>query len=241
MTPAVVATFLAAFARASAFLFAAPLTSNPTIPRRIRAIAAAGIAIALVGVRPQIAPDALLMVLPGEILLGLIAGFAGRLVIAGAEVGGQLIGLPFALGFAATFDPTLGEQALVTRRLAFVMAGLAFLLTGGLEAGVRIIAAAPVDPFALHAGILRLMENSGEMFLLGLRFAAPATLAGLIAKLGVALASRAAPSLNVFSVMISAMLVVGGFTLLATAPAFAKEMAALGRRVSEAMAETVLP
>ena len=232
---AAIAGYLATFARAATFLHAAPLTGDRQVSTKMRAGIAAAVALAVAPVRPPLEPSALPLAIPAELLLGLLAGFAVRMVIAGAEAGGELIGLQFGLGFAHSADPARGEPAAMTRDLALCVAGLAFLAAGGLEAGVRVIAAAPSDAYTLHGGLDRIIHQSGEVLIAGLRIAAPALIAGTLTNLGLAMASRAAPALNVFSVMLAGMLIVGAIVLLATAPVFAGQMAQLGERAVSAL------
>ena len=113
--------FLALFARIAAFLQTAPLTGERQIPPKVRVGVAALVAIAVVGLHPAVSMESLFYVLPGEVLLGLVAGFTARVVIAGVETGGELLGLQMGLGFASTFDPTLGDTALPMRRLAVLL------------------------------------------------------------------------------------------------------------------------
>ncbi len=232
---ATIAAYLAVFVRAAAFLHAAPLTGDRQMSFKTRAAVAAALSLAVAPIRPPIEPTALPLVLPAEILLGLMAGFAARLVLAGAEAAGDLIGLQFGLGFAASVDPARGEPSTTLRTVALCLAGLAFLAAGGLEAGVRVIAAAPSDPFSLHGGLDRIIHQSGDVLVAALRLAAPALIAGTLANLGLALASRAAPALNVFSVMLAGMLIVGAIVLIATAPVFARQVGEIGERATFAL------
>lgn len=227
--------YLAAFVRAAAFLQAAPMVGDRQLSTKARAATAAVLALGVAPIRPPIEPEALALVLPAEILLGLLAGFAARLVLAGAEAGGELIGLQFGLGFANSMDPTRGEPSATTRQIALVIASLAFLAAGGLEAGVRVLAAAPSDGFSLHRGTGGVIRQSGEVLVAGLRVAAAALIAGTLANIGLALASRAAPALNVFSVMLAGMLIVGAIVMLATAPVFARQMAEIGQRATDTL------
>jgi flagellar biosynthesis protein FliR len=230
-----IAGFLATFVRAAAFLHAAPLVGDRQLSSKARAATAAVLALAVAPIRPPIDPAALPLALPAEILLGLMAGFATRMVLAGAEAGGELIGLQFGLGFANSVDPSRGELSSTTRQLALCLAGLAFLAAGGLEAGVRVVAAAPADVYSLHGGLDRIIHQSGEVLVAGLRLAAPALIAGTLTNLGLALASRAAPALNVFSVMLAGMLIVGAIVLLATAPVFARQIGDTGERAIDSL------
>ncbi len=222
--------FLAAFARTAAFLQAFPLTGDKALPARFRGAAAALIALALVPTRAGVGLEAI----PAEIMLGLMAGFAGRIVFAGAEAGGQLLGIQLGLGFAGTFDPTVAEDELPTRRLVRCLTGIAFLSTGGLQAALGTLVLPPVTGPTLAAMALGLVERGGQVFVAGARLAAPMLVAGFVAYLTAALASRAAPALNVFSVALALLLVVGGIVLLAAGPAITADIMNIARQAAAA-------
>ena len=237
MTTEMIGAFVVVFARAAAFFYIAPIIGDKNVPPKYRVAIAALVAMSLAPLRGPVDVNELPLLLPGELLVGAAAGFAGRLILAGVEAGGQLIALNFGLGLANTFDPNLGESAVVTRRLAFVIASLAFIVAGGLEACVRIVAAPPVTASTAAGALVRIISVSGDVLVIAIKFAAPAIVAGLVGNLGIALATKASPALNVFSVMLAAMLVVGGVTLLATAPAFARDIARIGHMVKNTMAQ----
>lgn len=229
MNPAL-PTFVATFARAAAFLHAAPLTGDRQLPVRARVAVAALMALALAPARPVLDGDALIAMIPCELLLGLGAGFTARLVLAGAEAGGELISLQLGLGFAAAYDPALGDQAQPIGRLALALAGLAFLAAGGMEAAVRVVAGPFADATTFAAAAGSLIGRSGELLVAAVRFAAPAVLAVSVANVALAFASRAAPALNAFTVMLAGVLIFGGLVLIATAPAFVRDLQFAGIR-----------
>ncbi len=235
MTEAVVATFLVVFARAVALFSTMPLLGDRSTPGKVRLVAAIAVAAAIAPTRDPVAMDEVFALVPLELLAGLIAGFAGRLCLAGAETAGQLIGLGFGLGLAQSFDPSLGEQALVTRRMVLALAALAFLFAGGLEAAVRVVAVAPASMVSIGAGIGHILENSYQVLTAGIALAAPIMVAGLITNLGTAMASKASPAFNLFSVNLPALMIVGVLVLLTTAPALARQLGDLGREASAQM------
>lgn len=223
------ATLLAVVARISAWAYTAPLIGGPGVPSKIRVGIAIAMGLLIAPIRPTVSPDALLTIIPAEVLLGVVAGFAARLAILGAEAAGQLVGMSIGIGFASFYDPSAGEDSLPTRRIAGALAGLAFLLAGGLEDTLRALAFAPTLPDGAMSTILpHLTDASAHVLVASLRAAAPIVLAALVANVAMALASRAAPALNAFSVMLALFLVVGAGVLLATAPAFARELHAAG-------------
>ncbi|MEM6994274.1 MAG: flagellar biosynthetic protein FliR, partial [Myxococcota bacterium] len=165
--------FLALVARIAAFLQAAPLTGERQLPPRVRIGTAVLIAMAFTGLHEPMTMPALFAVLPMEILLGLIAGFSARVVIAGVEAGGEMIGLQMGLGFASTFDPALGDTALPMRRLVFALAGMAFVSAGGLDAPARLAALPTVELTTLAEAYQNLMQRGAEVMVVGVRIATP--------------------------------------------------------------------
>ena len=67
-------------------------------------------------------------------------------------------------------------------------------------------------------------DAGGVVMLASLRTAAPLLVAAVIANFTAALASRAAPALNAFSVMLALFLIAGIAALWATAPALVQEI-----------------
>jgi len=239
VTAATIAAFLVVFVRGCAFAYTAPVFSDKGVPHKLRVALVAMVAVSLTPGRAPIEPTALALAVPGELILGLIAGFTGRVVLAGAEAGGELLGLQLGLGFAAAYDPTMGEAALPTRRVALALAGLAFILAGGLETAVRVMAAPPITALGAIGATTGLLRLGGDILSLGLRFAAPALVAALAGNLAVALATRAAPALNIFSVAFAVILVIVGLVLLATAAPFANDLALVGRRAVDEILNVV--
>lgn len=235
LTPSTVATFAATFGRGAAFMYAAPVLSDRTVPAKIRVVTAAVIAMALISARPAIAPEDILFVLPVEILVGLAAGFTGRIVIAGAAAGAELIGLQVGLGFAAAYDPTLGEVAMPVRRLVMTLGGLAFVMAGGVEATIHVMAASPVPARALPDMMMSVVNQTGSILPVALRFSAPVLIAAMVANVAMGLMSRAAPGLNVFSIMLALVMVVGAAILIGTAPALIRDLQGIATRATEAM------
>lgn len=231
ITSVEVATFLCAFARITSFFSTMPFIGDKGVPPKFRVAAAALLAMAVTPGRTPVELSSLYLKIPLELMLGVGAGFAIRLAISGAEAGGQLMGLQLQLGFAGTFDPMLREEALPTRRIAFALAGVAFLSTGGLEAALRVVLR-PLHWTPSLATLPALIDASGGVMIEGIRMVAPLLCAAVIGNLAMALASRAAPALNVFSMTLAGLLTIGAIILIATAPAFAGELSDVARRAA---------
>lgn len=234
-----VAGFLAVFARAGAWSYAAPLLGDRMVPAKVRILLVGAIALLLAPVRPAATFSLLILAVPFEIVFGLVLGAAQRFVLAGAEAGGQLMGITMGLGFAGTFDPILRESSLPTRRIAFALAAMAFMSAGGFEEAIRALAI-PVSALELgEAPVRALITTTGALLGAAVRVAAPLLIAGFIANLVMALISKAAPALNVFSVMLALFLVVGLFILIVTAPAFVRDLSAISQVARDVVWEVV--
>jgi len=234
-----VAGFLAVFARAGAWSYAAPVLGDHVVPAKVRVLLVGGIALLLSPVRPTVSFGILIMLVPFEIAFGLVLGTAQRFVLAGAEAGGQIMGIQMGLGFAGTFDPILRESSLPTRRIAFGLAALAFMNAGGFDEAIRALAI-PVSAMELgEAPAHALITTSGALLGAAVRVAAPLLIAGFVANLTMALISKAAPALNVFSVMLALFLAVGLFILVVTAPAFVRDLSAIAQVARNVVWEVV--
>src|SRR6266498_2526709 len=71
------ASYLCAFARAGAWLMTAPLVSDKALNVRLRTAVAALLAIVIAPLHPVAGMEAAFSRLPGELILGVVAGFAG--------------------------------------------------------------------------------------------------------------------------------------------------------------------
>jgi flagellar biosynthetic protein FliR len=235
-----IAAYVAAFARAGALAETAPLLGDQTMPRTIRAVVVAVLAIAGAAVRGPLEPGQLYAVLPVEIAMGVLAGVAARIVLLGVETGGQLIGVEWGIGFAGQVDPSSGDEALPTRRIVATLAGLAFLGTGGLEAIVRVLTTPTPDisTLVLFAGDLPV--RMGQVLVEAVRIAGPLMVAGFVVSLSTGLASRSAPAVNLFSVEFALRGLVALAVLVACAPALIAEINGAANLAHDALGLIVL-
>ncbi|TMQ11305.1 MAG: flagellar biosynthetic protein FliR [Deltaproteobacteria bacterium] len=212
-----IGALIAALARVGGLAATAPVIADPGTSLRARLVFELAIAAAIGVNRPPVPLSGLPAVAAVELAVGLATGFIARAVVSRVAIAGQLMGLSLGLGFAAQYDPHAGESAGVLRSLATTLAGLAFLAAGGLSAIVRSAAAGPADLAQLTALGPALVHHATAAFGHGLALAAPIVLAALVGNLALAVMNRAAPAVNVFSIALAAVLLLGGVLLLATA------------------------
>jgi flagellar biosynthetic protein FliR len=212
-----IGAYIAVLARVGGLAATAPVIGDPGVALRPRLVFVLAITAAVGATRAPLPFSALPAVVAVELAVGLATGLTARAVMSRIAVAGQLMGLSLGLGFASQYDPHAGESAGVLRSLVTTLASLAFLAAGGLEAVVRSAAAGPAELSQLTALGPAFVRHATAAFGHGLALAAPTVLAALVGNLALAVMNRAAPAVNVFSIALAAVLILGGTVLLATA------------------------
>jgi flagellar biosynthesis protein FliR len=227
--------FTLVLARVSGLTMTAPIYGGNDVPLRVRAVLAAALALLVIPSQWQATIEYpgnavhYMVLLGGEALIGACLGLGVLILIHGMTLAGQLVGQASGLGLAEVFDPALDENVSLFSRLMFLVTVAVFLCIGGH----RMVMAGLLDTFqtiplgsgrfpsSLTDGFVTLVTQS---FALGIRAAAPAVTALLLATLILGLAGRTLPQLNVLSMGfgVNAMLAFAalGLTLGAAVWAF---------------------
>ncbi len=216
------------FVRILAFIATEAVLGNRAVPFGIKVALALAITLVVAPVLP--APPALpvvspqgLLILAQQILVGVAMGFTTRIVIAAAEMAGQMAGLQMGLGFAVFFDPQGSGQTPIVAQFMGVLTVLVLLASNGhyvmLTALVESFRILPLSPEPLAArGFLTLVAWGAQIFQVGLMLSLPVVAALLVANVGIGILTRAAPQLNVFAVGFPITLGVGFLMLYLSLP-----------------------
>lgn len=221
------AALLYACARVSGLVAVAPLPWA-VAPVRIRALLVIVLGVAASagpGDLPAegLKPLAVALTMISELCIGACMGFCVRLVIASAEMGADIIGPQLGLGVAGLFDPHMhvSETAVGSayRHMALLLAtivGLHREILAVMLGSFQILpAGALLNPGRLGPVVLALVNTSLEA---GVRIAVPVVAVLFMVQLGLAFISRAAPSMQIFSVGFAVTLAVGLTVLISTIP-----------------------
>lgn len=223
MTFETVYLWMMVFLRAGGMLFLLPVFSGQNIPIAVRVALAGLLAVIVAGVVPV--PGALpshviilALVSAKELLIGLIMGFAVRLVFFAIEFAGQLMSTEMGLVVSAQMDPISRTSSTPIGVALFYFASLLFLISGChhyvLAAFVRSFALAPPGDLALQHDVADLfIRSTGNIFLVAVQMAAPLIAMNFIVTLSFAILGKAAPSINVFTESFSVR-ILGGLALL---------------------------
>ncbi len=248
LTGAYVSRYLLAAVRVLAAVSLHPLLGSARIPMMARA--GLGIFATFVLFPPGAPNDAPVSLgvteIAGELLLGLLAGFAVVLIFGAVQFAASVIGINSGFSFASSINPMFEQQAgggvLETFFSAFAL--LVFVQVNGHHlflVGLRdLFELVEVGGVARLPGTTeQLIALSSGLFVAGLKMAFPVLAAVLLADLGLALLARVAPSLNLFSLELPAKMAIGLAALVIALPVILPRLAALFRSVPSAMLNLV--
>lgn len=228
------AGFVWPLARILALVMVAPVIGNEAVPARFRVGMGALIALAVAPLAPppqgvEMFSGAGLLVLVQQVLVGIAMGFAMRIVFAMVDLAGELAGLQMGLGFAAFFDPQNATSSSLVAQYLGILVGLVFLALNGHLLVIGALAESfqvlPMSAEWPHASMwMSLTQWGGQIFAIGLTLCLPLLAALLIANLALAVLTRAAPQLNVFSVGFPITLMLGFALLILILPQFGRAL-----------------
>ncbi len=219
--------FIFVLARTGSILFLFPFYRFVFFPMTVK-IALVGILsvilVPLVGPVPL--PPGLLPLAMGlgrEVLIGFTIGLATNFIFTGVEFAGHIMGYQMGLAMANVYDPSLSAQVSIIGRLMGLIAMLVFLSANGHLLIIMTIKKSfdIIPPYGFHfsealgEGVLVL---SREIFILGLRLAAPVMAVVFFLNLTLGILSKAVPQLNMFVVGFAVIIAAGFFVLMLTMP-----------------------
>ena len=227
--------FTLVLARVGGLTMTAPIYGTRDVPLHVRGLLAAALAMLIFPTQwhatiecPGTVPSYLVLVV-GEAIIGACLGLGLLTLIHSMTLAGELIEQTSGLKLSEAFDPALDQDVPLFSRLLFLVTVSVFVCLGGH----RLVMAGLLDTFrtippggagfpaSVAQGFVTLVSLS---FQLGVRAAAPAVTALLLASLILAVVGRTLPQLNVLSVGLglNAMLAFAalGLTLGAAAWAF---------------------
>ena len=221
-------TFVLVLARISALFLVAPVFGSPAVPRRVRALFAASIALVITttytpSTTVPVQNLVQLTVLIGkEAALGMIIAVATMICFAGIQISGQLLSHLGGLSVGDLFDPNTNTSVPILSQLLWWTAVAMFLVTGGhrrvIMALLDLFRVFPPGRVALPDNLLQgIVDVMSLSFETALRIASPVLVALLLAMLVLGLIGRTLPQLNILAVGLgtNTLIMLGGLFLTA--------------------------
>jgi len=219
--------YLLIFCRLGSAIMLMPGIGEAYVPPRVRLLLALSISALLA---PVLAPHlpaqpttvtGLMVVVGGELIIGLFIGAVARVFINAANVAGTVIATQSGLASAQIFDMTQTSQSAVVANLLSVTAvtllfamDLHHIFLGALRSSYDAFPAGlfpPIDDMANY-----MAQSVTHAFALGVRIAAPQIVVGLVLYLGAGVLSRLMPSMQIFFVLMAPQLLLSFFVLMVT-------------------------
>ncbi|MDR7439022.1 MAG: flagellar biosynthetic protein FliR [Armatimonadota bacterium] len=214
--PGVLLPLLLGVARVSGFLLALPVLGGPRVPVPARV----GLGLSLAAIVPAArvpipeTPPMFGALLVKEVSVGLFLGWGVALTFAVVQVAAQVAELSLGLGTGHLMDPVHGTESTVLAQLWTILATALYLATDAHHHALRLVGASfhrlPPAAFLPAGPVSRwAVEMAAASFVSGVQLAAPFLVTSLVVEVGLALAARAAPQVNVFLVSLPLKVGVG--------------------------------
>lgn len=201
--------FLVVLARVGGLVSFAPFWSHKAANAKIRIILAFVLALALA---PAVADKittppsdvySLALVLIGELLIGALLGFAGRIIFTAFELAAHFAAAQMGFSLAGTIDPSTQAQTTAFGTIAQMLGLMVLLGADGhhwfLTATVRSFALTPVGDASVSAGVIEiLIRLSANAIAVGVSIAAPSIIVLLSVEFALEFFGRTAPQFQVF-------------------------------------------
>jgi flagellar biosynthetic protein FliR len=220
--------FFLVFLRISAIVMTLPVFSSNSIPALFKIGLAISISLILFSILKLDPLPVISHILPfavgviGEIMIGVIIGLSVKVIFAGIQLAGQLVGYQMGMALANVIDPSTSEQVPIMAQFIQLFALLILVVTNAHHWFIRALAESyrlvPLFGFHFsHSVMAQVMELGANMFVIAIKVGAPIITALFLTSVAFALIARTVPQMNVLIVAMPLKIGVGllflGFSL----------------------------
>jgi flagellar biosynthetic protein FliR len=223
--------FILTFLRVSAMIITIPILGDITVPVRVKGGLALLISFLIFPFVQtaawKLSADIFFLILrmAGEIMIGVMVGFAGRLIFDGIQLAGQLIGFQMGFSIVNVIDPVNNEQVSIISQFQYLIAMLIFLVMNGHHIFLYAIAESfrILPPLGFHFSgelmqlVLVFVRNMLEV---AIKTGAPIIAVLLFMSVGMGLVARTVPQINIFIVGFPLQIAIGLIGIGVTLPIF---------------------
>ena len=215
-------TFLWPMLRISAMLLTAPIFSLDALTLPIRIMLAVVLTFFVYPMVDWPVLDPISAIgffqIVNQIFIGAMMGLMLQVAIGAIVVGGQAMAGSMGLSMASMVDPNIGSVPVISQFLV-ILSTMIFLGFGGHVIMISMImdsfTALPIGQSILNQATFgKVVAWSSMIFLGGVLIALPVMISLLFINIGLGIITRAAPSLNIFSVGFPASIAAGFIILI---------------------------
>ena len=220
-SPREVILFALVLSRVAGIFSAIPVFGAQMLQVRFKAVIVIMITLvcypALVITPPDVMPTdvfSLALLALCEFMVGITLAFITQVIFSAVEFSGQIIGLQMGLTISQIIDPTRGGQTQIMSVMQALLATLLFLSLNihhyFIKAIVDSFSIIPIGGWHLSGEIIAfLVKRTADIFILGVRLAAPVMVALLLTSVTMGVMARAFPQMNIFMISIPLNIGVG--------------------------------
>ena len=162
-----------------------------------------------------------------EAAVGLAVGFAASFLFAAVQFAGRLIDTEMGFGFVEMADPFTDEQVTALGQFQIIIFTILFLMFNGhyfmLLSVQKSFELIPVlgASFAQESMSLHITTMVNNIFILGIRLAAPVFVTLILTEISMGIVARTVPQINIFFVGLPAKVLLGLSTMVIVLPMLA--------------------
>jgi flagellar biosynthesis protein FliR len=221
--------FILMFARIASLIAVAPVFGHQSIPSQVKVALAVFLAFVLFPMQASmtfkvdIKIIGIVVLVLQEIIVGLFIGFATGLIFEGVRFAGELIGFDMGFSIASVYDPETNATMPVISEVLYTFVAMLFLSLNGhhfvLQALQLSYKAVPIGGLTLSAvASEKLVSMTGLIFVVAVKFAAPAMVAMFLTNIALGILTRVIPQMNIFGVAFPIKIGVGMIVLMTSIP-----------------------
>jgi flagellar biosynthesis protein FliR len=234
ITPEIAEAFILVLVRVGAMIMMVPAFGDATVPATVKWGLSILIALLLFPIIKDGIPPiknfelaSLILGMTGELLIGIIIGFSTRLIFAGIQLAGEMVGFQMGFSVASVVDPTSNIQVSIISEFQYLLSLLLFMTINAHHLFIAAIADSyqAVPPLSVHitAPLLQaLVSLSKDIFVIAVKISAPVAAVLLFTNVAMGLVARTVPQMNVFIVSFPLQIAVGLLFIGLSAPVFVK-------------------
>ena len=212
ITPELAEAFIIVLVRVGAMIMMVPTFGDASVPASVKWGLTILITLLLFPVvKAGIPPTGDLELVPlvlgiaGEIFIGVVIGFATRIIFGGIQLAGEMLGFQMGFSAASVIDPTSSVQVSVVAEFLYLMSLLLFMTVNAHHIFISAIAesyqAAP--PLTIHFSgplLQTLVTLAKDVFVIAIKISAPVMAVLLFTNVAMGLVARTVPQMNIFIV-----------------------------------------
>jgi flagellar biosynthetic protein FliR len=201
-------SFIFLLARCSGIFIFTPFLGSLNVPVSVRIILSFSLSylLSLTSASSYLPPSmdmaSLLVGLLGELVIGMVIGFAAYVLFAGLQYAGQIVGFQIGLSLVNAIDPQTSNRSSSLSLYQNYLGLMLFLGFNGHHWFIRALANSlsilPVNSIHIGGGVVvALSQLVGQLFVIGFQVAAPVMATIILTDMVLAIIGRSAPQIHI--------------------------------------------